>query len=111
MSVTAISAVAVRLEPVTERLTRMSQVAAGALSVLLLTPAAMIALVFGLWRLGEDLGWTSKFVIGQGLFSHWVVWMALSVVLKATANLATNGPQAQLAADASDPDAELKPPF
>lgn len=96
------TAVAVRFQPATGRVARMSQAAAAAMSVLLLTPGAMIAMVFGLWRLGEDLGWTAQFVISQGLFSHWVVWMALSVGLKTTANLATRAPQVQRAADSRD---------
>jgi hypothetical protein len=97
--VTTMTAVAVRFQPTTGRLARMSHAATSAVSVLLLTPGAMLAMVFGLWRLGQDLGWTANFVISQGLFSHWVVWMALSAGLKTTANLATRGPQAQTAAD------------
>ena|SRR5205809_774012 len=89
MSATTITPVAVRFQPANGGLVRVSQAAVAAMSVLLLTPGAMIAMVFGLWRLGEDLGWTAKFVISQGLFSHWVVWMALSVGLKTTAKLTT----------------------
>ena len=88
MSVAAITAVAVRFQPLSDRLTKASREASAAISVLLLTPAALIAMVFGMWRLGADLGWTTKFLISQGLFSHWVVWMALSMGLKTTANLA-----------------------
>ena len=51
-----------------------------------LTPAAMLALVFGLWRVSADLGWTESFVISSGLFSHWQVWMALAIALKLTAS-------------------------
>jgi hypothetical protein len=54
--------------------------------VSLLTPASMLALVFGLWRVSEDLGWTEAFVIPTGLFSHWQVWMALAIVLKMAAS-------------------------
>lgn len=74
---------------------RMSQTAAGFTTALLLNPAAMIAMAFGLWRLGEDLGWTTKFLISEGLFSHWIVWIALSAALKATAVMAARIPQAQ----------------
>ena len=49
----------------------------------------MIALVFGVWRLGEDLGFAGPFVISEGLFSHWIVWIMLSGGLKALATMAT----------------------
>jgi len=102
MSVTTITAVAVRFQPATGSIARISQDAAAALSALMLTPAAMIAMAFGLWRLGEDLGWTARFLISQGLFSHWVVWGALAIGLKSTANLATRGAPAQIASDSPD---------
>ena len=41
--------------------------------IILLAPASMIALVFGLWRIGADLAWTGAFVISDGFFSHWQV--------------------------------------
>jgi len=42
----------------------------------------MLALVFGLWRVSADLGWTDDFVIASGFFSHWQVWIALAIALK-----------------------------
>ena len=53
--------------------------------IILLAPASMIALVFGLWRLGADLAWTGTFVISDGFFSHWQVWLALAGALKLAA--------------------------
>jgi hypothetical protein len=50
--------------------------------VALLAPAAGVALVMGLWRVGTDLGWAGAFLIGGGFFSHWQVWVALSIALK-----------------------------
>jgi hypothetical protein len=50
--------------------------------VALLTPSAVVALVMGLWRVGADLGWAGAFLIADGFFSHWQVWIALSVGLK-----------------------------
>jgi hypothetical protein len=47
-------------------------------------PTALLAAVFGFWRLGVDLGWTGDFVIEQGLFSHWLVWIALAVGIKSS---------------------------
>jgi hypothetical protein len=51
----------------------------------LLTPAAVVALVLGLWRVSADLGWTEEFLISNGLFSHWQVWIALAIGLQASA--------------------------
>lgn len=55
--------------------------------VVLLTPAAVTALVMGLWRLGTDLGWAGAFFISEGFFSHWQVWIALSIGLKAMGSM------------------------
>jgi hypothetical protein len=50
--------------------------------VALLTPAALVALAMGLWRVSADLDWAGAFPIPGGFFSHWQVWIALSVGLK-----------------------------
>jgi len=52
------------------------------LLIILFTPASVLALVFGLWRVSADLGWTEDFIIASGFFSHWQVWMALALALK-----------------------------
>jgi hypothetical protein len=57
------------------------------LMVMLVTPVAVIALVLGLWRLTADLGWTDSFLISDGFFSHWQVWMALAIGLKIGASV------------------------
>jgi hypothetical protein len=87
---TTTSAFAGRVHPALSRTAAMSQSAAGLVSVLLLTPAAVTAFAFALWRLGEDLGWTGKFVVTEGLFSHWPVWMMLSIGLKMLATFANS---------------------
>src|SRR4051812_27677675 len=51
----------------------------------LLTPASLMALVLGFWRLGADLNITGAFAISRGIFSHWQVWMALAIVMQAAA--------------------------
>jgi hypothetical protein len=51
--------------------------------VALLTPSAVVALVMALWRICADLGWAGAFLIADGFFSHWQVWFALSIGLKA----------------------------
>jgi hypothetical protein len=48
----------------------------------LLSPAAVIALVLGLWRLTADLEWTGSFLISKGFFSHWQVWIVLAIALR-----------------------------
>jgi hypothetical protein len=50
--------------------------------IALLTPAAVIAFVMGVWRVCADLGWAGAFLIADGFFSHWQVWIALSIALK-----------------------------
>jgi hypothetical protein len=48
----------------------------------LLTPAALVAWVLGLWRIAADLNWTNQFAIESGLFSHWQVWFGLGALLQ-----------------------------
>jgi hypothetical protein len=52
------------------------------IAIALLTPAALVALAMGLWRVAADLEWASVFPISAGLFAHWQVWIALSIALK-----------------------------
>ncbi len=75
-----------RLQPAIHKTAAVSYEAASLIAALL-TPASVVALVLGLWRLGADLGWTEDFVIANGLFSHWQVWFALALGLKATGSL------------------------
>ena len=48
----------------------------------LLTPAAVLCIVVGLWRLLADLNITEEFAIQGGLLSHWQVWFALGVAVQ-----------------------------
>jgi len=32
--------------------------------------------IFGIWRVGQDLGFAGDFVFSSGLLSHWQVWAA-----------------------------------
>ncbi|MBM3762443.1 MAG: hypothetical protein FJW36_19620 [Acidobacteria bacterium] len=48
----------------------------------LLTPAAVLCMVVGLWRLLADLNITEQFVFERGLLSHWQVWLALGVAVQ-----------------------------
>jgi hypothetical protein len=67
--------------PVVGTRRKKNQRAAVALAALL-TPAAVTALVLGIWRIAADLKWTQSFAIPSGLFSHWQVWLGVAVVLQ-----------------------------
>ena len=49
------------------------------LIVHLLKPASLGAFLLALWRFGADLGWTSEFLITEGLLCHWQLWAALGM--------------------------------
>jgi hypothetical protein len=72
----------------------------GPLAAALLSPASAVALALAFWRLGADLGWTAQFAISSGLFSHWQVWMALSVLLTWASHLGHSIASNQVADDA-----------
>jgi len=48
----------------------------------LLTPASVMAIVLGLWRITADLRATGEFPISVGLFSHWQVWTTGAAILE-----------------------------
>jgi len=48
----------------------------------LLTPAAVMASVLGVWRLAADMKWTGEFGIASGIFSHWQFWLASAALLQ-----------------------------
>jgi hypothetical protein len=75
-----------RLSPTLhKRLARNRELAS--IASLLLTPAAVMALGLGVWRLGVDLNWTGEFAISKGLFSHWQVWIAMAGLLETCASI------------------------
>jgi len=74
----------VRLRWFVERTVIASEAAMNVLPALL-SPAAVVALVLGLWRVSADLGWTEEFLIANGFFSHWQVWIALAIGLQLAA--------------------------
>lgn len=51
----------------------------------LLTPAAVMAAILGVWRICADIGLAGEFAISSGLFSHWQVWLAIAGVLQVLA--------------------------
>ncbi len=50
-----------------------------------LSPASVMAIVLGFWKLGADMNITGEFAISGGIFSHWQVWIAIGIVLQAAA--------------------------
>jgi hypothetical protein len=51
----------------------------------LMTPAAVMASVLGVWRLAADMKLTGEFAIASGLFSHWQVWFLFAALLQGCA--------------------------
>jgi hypothetical protein len=62
---------------------RRIALAAGAM----LSPAALVAMLLGLWRIAADLNLTASFAIPSGLFSHWQVWLACAALLQLCARM------------------------
>lgn len=48
----------------------------------LMTPASMLAFVFAAWSLASDLGMAGQFAFTRGVLSHWMVWLAIGVILQ-----------------------------
>ncbi len=61
------------------------------LCIALMTPASLLAFVLAVWRLGADLGFTGEFAIGDGFFSHWIVWAAIGMGIQFFANTLNRG--------------------
>jgi hypothetical protein len=56
-----------------------------AMSGLVLTAVAVLSGVLGVWRLGADPGWTSRFFIAEGLLSRYQLWFAIAIAAQASA--------------------------
>ena len=85
------SRLTVRLQPAFDWAVAVPQpLAAGFNSLLVttgvfLTPAAVLTGTLSAWRFGVDLGWAKSFFISEGLWSHWQVWLALTIALQIAA--------------------------
>ncbi len=53
----------------------------------LLKPVALMAYVFGVWRLASDMSVTGGDFPFTGLFSHWQVWMGIGVVVHVASSI------------------------
>src|SRR5581483_2716766 len=51
-------------------------------SATFLQPVVLMAFAVALWRIGVDVHMARSFVISDGLFSHWQVWLAVTGVLQ-----------------------------
>ena len=52
----------------------------------LLTPASLMALVLGIWRISADLKLTSSFYVASGPFSDWRLWLGAAALLQLCAH-------------------------
>ena len=78
---------------VSRRLRTVTRKLMGILSAML-SPLALIAYVFALWRLSSDIGWSGPFVISSGLFSHWIVWFSIGLTLNVSVSILKRRPAA-----------------
>lgn len=67
--------------PLVSRTGRKNQRLAAVVAALL-TPAAVMALAMGMWRIAADLNWTSGFYVDSGPFSHWQLWLGVAALLQ-----------------------------
>jgi hypothetical protein len=81
----ATAGVAERLRPAFRQIAAWRRAAADPLAFLIRS-LALASGVLGVWRLGNDLGWTQDFFIAAGVGSHWQIWLALAAALNAAAN-------------------------
>ena len=70
--------------PVVNRKWRKDQVLAvlAVAVAAVLTPAAVMALVLGIWRIAAGWKLTSSFFIASGPLSDWRLWLATAAVLQ-----------------------------
>ena len=47
--------------------------------------AAAVCFAVGVWIIAAGLSWAAAFVVQQGMFSHWQVWIAFGVALQLAA--------------------------
>lgn len=58
----------------------MEEIAGTAAEVL--GPAAVLAAVMALWRIGADLHVTGPFFLTEGVMSHWQIWFVIAAALQ-----------------------------
>jgi hypothetical protein len=46
-----------------------------------LAPVTALVAALALWRIGQDLGFATRFFITEGPLSHWQVWFGLAALL------------------------------
>lgn len=42
---------------------------------------AVVSLAMAAWRFGVDISFTRNFIIREGIWSHWQVWLASSIAI------------------------------
>ena len=58
-----------------------------AVAATLLSPAAVTAAAFALWKLTAELHLTRSFAITSGFFPHWQAWLGAAIVLQVCSRL------------------------
>lgn len=51
------------------------------IAAFLLRPVLLSIYVFGFWCLAAQMGWASEFLIQDGAFANWMVWMGVAGAL------------------------------
>ena len=72
-------------------------------------PAALVCFLVCAWRWSYDLAWTSRFVVADGLLSHWQVWFVAGTVLQVIAIRLSRYADAESPLRASDSDPVAHP--
>ena len=57
---------------------RLQDIALGISSLLI--PSALIAFTLAIWSIAANLRWTTDFIIGNGVFSHWQSWFVTAAI-------------------------------
>ncbi len=91
----------IRLRPARVRMIGWRGLALAASS--LLTPGVAAALALAIWRLGADLKVMGNFVIREGFFSHWQVWLLVAAGLQILSSTLARYGQARDSAAGSHP--------
>lgn len=49
-----------------------------AMAAFLLKPVLLAIYALGFWCLAAQMGWASEFVVNEGPFGNWMIWMGLA---------------------------------
>ena len=46
----------------------------------LMTPGTLMLFVMAMWRIGADVGVATEFPVTEGIWSHWQIWIAATLL-------------------------------